>query len=534
MQGSKGIEAVASMKAAANASSHPRRGFITRCASLRLIVLLWLTTGAAFAQDANVAIRHAVKAMGDARSIRYSGTGKWGVVGMNWNPTAPWHTSDVSSYIRTIDYPSSSSTEEITRSQQNPPMLGGEAPFVDEIKEGLRVSGRYAWDQPVYGHPTPSPNLIHAAPSEAYERGLKIWLTPLGFLKAAAANHATAQGGEDAGNKVTVLTFLQGKNKIVGTIDRQNMVTKVETWVANPVLGDMPVETAYTDYKDFDGLKFPTHIIEKQGGLTTLDLHVTNAQANVENAVLQVPEGVLHATIPPERVTSEKMADGVWFLHGGHNSVLVEFKDFLTVVDAPMSEARSLAVIAEVKNLVPNKPIRYVINTHHHFDHSGGLRTYVAEGATVITNEGNKAFYQWAWKQPRTLEPDKLAENPRDATFITFKNDYVLTDGARSMEVHLTVGDNHDEFLSFAYLPKERILIEADDFSDRYITKMSLGLWNNLYGNLQRLNLDVVTIAPLHGPITPMSEWLKMLREGTEGETAPPDFDKPVASRPGG
>jgi len=304
--------------------------------------------------------------------------------------------------------------------------------------------------------------------------------------------------------------------------------------VANPVLGDMPVETAYTDYKDFDGLKFPTHIIEKQGGLTTLDLHVTNAQANVENAVLQVPEGVLHATIPPERVTSEKMADGVWFLHGGHNSVLVEFKDFLTVVDAPMSEARSLAVIAEVKNLVPNKPIRYVINTHHHFDHSGGLRTYVAEGATVITNEGNKAFYQWAWKQPRTLEPDKLAENPRDATFITFKNDYVLTDGARSMEVHLTVGDNHDEFLSFAYLPKERILIEADDFSDRYITKMSLGLWNNLYGNLQRLNLDVVTIAPLHGPITPMSEWLKMLREGTEGETAPPDFDKPVASRPGG
>jgi len=111
MQGSKGIEAVASMKAAANASSHPRRGFITRCASLRLIVLLWLTTGAAFAQDANVAIRHAVKAMGDARSIRYSGTGKWGVVGMNWNPTAPWHTSDVSSYIRTIDYPSSSSTE---------------------------------------------------------------------------------------------------------------------------------------------------------------------------------------------------------------------------------------------------------------------------------------------------------------------------------------------------------------------------------------------------------------------------------------
>jgi hypothetical protein len=384
---------------------------------------------------------------------------------------------------------------------------------VDERKEGLRVSGKYAWNQSAILQPPP--NVIQPAPAAAYERGLQIWLTPHGFLKAAAENHATAQASEEGGKKVTIITFMTGENKIVGTIDGQNMVTKVETWMPNPVLGDMPVETAYTDYKDFNGVKFPTHIVQKQGGLATLDLSVTNAQANIENAALQVPESVLRATIPPERVTPEKMADGVWLLHGGHNSVLVEFKDFLTVVDAPVDEARSIAVIAEVKKLVPGKPIKYVINTHHHFDHSGGLRTYVAEGATVITHEGNKAFYEWAWKQPRTLEPDKLAENPREPTFITFKNKYVLTDGTRSVEVHLTIGDNHDEFLSFAYLPKEKILIEADDFSDRYITKMSLGLWNNLYGNLQRLNLDVMTIAPLHGPITPMSEWLKILRENT-------------------
>jgi hypothetical protein len=308
---------------------------------------------------------------------------------------------------------------------------------------------------------------------------------------------------------------MTGKNKIVGTIDGQNMVIGVETWIANPVLGDMPVETAYSDYKDFNGVKLPTHIIEKQGGLLTLEIEVTSAQANVEGAALQVPEAVLHATIPPERVTPEKIAGGVWLLHGGHNSVLIEFKDFLAVVDAPLNEARSIAVIAEVKRLVPDKPIKYVINTHHHFDHSGGLRTYVAEGATVITHEGNRAFYEWAWKQPRTMEPDKLAENPKEATFITFKNKYVLTDGSRSVEVHLTIGDEHDEFLSFAYLPKEKLLIEVDDFSDRYITAMSLGLWNNLYGNLQRLNLDVETIAPLHGNITPMSEWLKLLRENT-------------------
>ena len=137
-----------------------------RKARARLLLLLFFLAGTAWSQDkddknvdakaaakvsvdATVAIRKAEKAMGEVKSIRYSGTGTWGVLGMNWNPTSPWHTTDVSSYTRTIDYPSASSAEEVTRAQQNPPMLGGEAPFVDEIKEGLRVSGRYAWDQPV-------------------------------------------------------------------------------------------------------------------------------------------------------------------------------------------------------------------------------------------------------------------------------------------------------------------------------------------------------------------------------------------------
>jgi hypothetical protein len=481
-----------------------------------LVWLFSLAAGTVIAQDANTVIQRAEKAMGDVKSIRYSGTGHLGAVGMNWNPTAPWHTTALSSYIRTIDYPSGSSTEEITRSQENPPMLGGEAPFVDVIHEGRRVSGKYAWNQPANANPPLPPNVARAVPDAAYERGLQIWLTPHGFLKAAAENHATAQAGEDAGKKVTILTFITGKNKIVGAIDGQNMVTAVKTWIPHPVLGDMPIETAYSDYKDFNGLKFPAHIFEKQGGFPTLDLAVTNAQANVEGAALQVPEAVLRATTPPERVTTEKLAEGVWLLHGRANSALIEFKDFLAVVDAPLDETRSLAVIAEVKRLVPDKPIKYVINTHHHFDHSGGLRTYVAEGATVITHEGNKAFYESAWKQPRTMEPDKLAQNPKEAAFITYKSKYVLTDGSRSVEVHLTIGDFHDEFLSFAYLPKEKLLIEADDLSDRYATALSVALWNNLLGNLQRLNLDVERIAPLHGEIISMPEWLKLLRDSTE------------------
>ena len=156
-----------------------------------------------------------------------------------------------------------------------------------------------------------------------------------------------------------------------------------------------------------------------------------------------------------------------------------------------------------------------MINTHHHFDHSGGLRTFVAEGATVITHEGNKEFYEWAWKQPHTIEPDRLSENPREPTIVTFKNKYVLSDGTRDVEVHWDFGDMHDQYLSFVYIPKERILIEADDFSAWYITDLSLAMWNNLYGNLARLQIDPLVMAPLHGEVTTMAHWVQVLRENT-------------------
>ena len=173
----------------------------------RFGLLLSMAAGAALAQDAGAALQRARKAMGDVKSIRYSGTGHLGSVGMNWNTTSPWHMTAVSKYIRTIDYAGGSSTEDITRNQENPPMLGGEAPFVDEIHEGRRVSGKYAWNQPANANPPLPPSVARAVPDMAYERALQIQLTPHGFLKAAAENHAAAQPGEEGGKKVTIVTF---------------------------------------------------------------------------------------------------------------------------------------------------------------------------------------------------------------------------------------------------------------------------------------------------------------------------------------
>jgi glyoxylase-like metal-dependent hydrolase (beta-lactamase superfamily II) len=476
---------------------------------LVLLAVAALSIGMVSAQDAKTVIQNAEKAIGNVNSIQYSGTGKMGGFGQNWNSTGPWHPTIITSYTRTIDYASRSSKEELARTQENPPARGGEAAFGGEQKQVSMVSGQYAWNQ--------AGSAAAPANAAADERQLQIWVTPHGFLKAAAENNATAKAGKEGGKKVTALTFMVGKHKVTGTVGDQNLVTKVDTWIANPVLGDMLVETTYSDYKDYGGIKFPAHIVQQQGGHMTLDLNVTEVHPNVENASLQAPDAVRQATAPPVRVVSQKLADGVWYLGGGsHNSALVEFKDYVAVVEAPLNEERSLAVIAEVKKLAPNKPIKYLINTHHHFDHSGGLRTYVAGGATIITNEGNKAFYETAWKQPRTLEPDKLSQSPKKAAFITWKDKYVLTDGSRKLELYRMEGDYHNEFMSFAYLPAEKILIEADNFTPPApnappLVPVAMRNANNLYDNLQRLKLEVVTFSPLHGTPAPYSELPKAI-----------------------
>jgi len=208
----------------------------------------------------------------------------------------------------------------------------------------------------------------------------------------------------------------------------------------------------------------------------------------------------------------------VWFLGGGsHNSLAVEFRDFMAVVDGPLSEERSLAVIAEVQKLVPGKPIRYVVNTHHHFDHSGGLRTYVAEGATIITHQGNRAFYENVvfHPGPRTLQPDRLSLVPRAPVFETVNQKYVLSDGVRTMDVHLVQGLGHAQGMLVAHLPKEKILVNADLYSPpaqgaqppTQPTAASIVLNNNI----RRLNLDVAQHVPIHGRVGTNDEFVKII-----------------------
>jgi glyoxylase-like metal-dependent hydrolase (beta-lactamase superfamily II) len=206
----------------------------------------------------------------------------------------------------------------------------------------------------------------------------------------------------------------------------------------------------------------------------------------------------------------------VWYLTGGtHHSVLVEMHDHLVVLEGPQDDARATAVIAEVKKTVPNKPIKYVVNSHHHFAHAGGLGAFVAEGATVITHDVNKAFLEQSLAAPRTVQPDRLAQSGKKAKVEGMQNKYTLSDGRRTVELHLIQGTMHGDGLIMAYLPKEKLLVEADAYTPGPPTAPPPAQPNplhvNLYDNIERLKLAVDQLLPLHGRKVPLAELQKAI-----------------------
>ena len=503
-----------------------------------------------------------LKTMGgeNLKTLRYSGSGWSSRIGQTYGLAEDWPRYEVADYTREIDYGAQWSREDYTRRQGKYPLLG--RPPMREERVTSILSGTYAWDMRG-DQPVPLTSLYLDGVPYSDLRQLELAITPHGFLKAAlAAKDATAitlpiVGASDAGlsqngRRVTVVSFTLGKYRVNGTINDKNLVELTDTWFPNPVYGDMDYEMRYTKYKDFDGVEFPTLLHVHQGDPRLNPAHnyyeytVADVKANVPVTTMAVPDAVRSATLAPVKVESQKIAEGVWLIGGGtHNSVLIEFRDFVTVVEAPQNEVRSLAVIEEANGLAPGKLIKYVVNTHHHFDHAGGLRTYLSQGTTVITHESNKQYYMdiMFYPAPRELQPDRLARydpmymiSRRPAPIETVASfaggpgggaaKYVITDGDRILEI-LHVQDmayeledpsyaqgNHSADMLIAYLPKEKILINADLYSPPAAgtpLPAPTAAMRTLYQNMRKQKLDVAEHLPIHGRPGSNEEFLKIL-----------------------
>jgi hypothetical protein len=440
-------------------------------------------------------------------SLEFTGSGSWGMVGQAYSLTSPWAAIPVSNYVMTVDYATPAARVQMTHDQQ----LTGEGGDINLRKEvagfmGPRsdqyLSGTYAWGL--------RRDAVQPQPGTVEERNAEIWSTPHGFVKAALTNGAQSTASE-TGSEVTFT--LGGKYRYVGRINAANDVESVQTWIDDPVMGDMLVETTYSDYRDFNGVRFPAKIARAQAGRQFLDLTVTDVKLNPAVSIT-VPDTVKSATPAPMVVKEELLAPGVWRLNAGYNSLLIEQADHLVVVEAAVNEQRSKAVIAKAKELVPNKPIRHVINTHYHFDHSGGLRTFVDEGAIVVTHASNRDFFEKAWSAPRTINPDALSQSKKTPMFELFQDKHVLSDGTRSIEIHLIkdAPHNNDGF-AMIYLPAEKIVVQGDATNGAGPPEAPNANAANLLANTERLGMSVERIVGVHGPVVPVDE-LKLVAAG--------------------
>jgi len=492
----------------------------------------------------------AAKAIGtdNLRCVTISGTAYGGAVGQSREsaPNVDWPRIDsLANYTRTMNWDARMMTEEFDRKPGLNPAswkygVGWiDGPLQQNPHQIFVVSGRHAWH---LDGPNAPPVAVTPELADIYQ--LDMWLNPHGFLKAARMPGANPKatwrwelgemgrdGPEVKPAKVSVVSItINGKYRVDATINQQNLLQRIHTWASDPVLGDMNYEHEFTNASYIglgNGIKFPTGWHSHQGWDDNYGAQTVSAGHNAFGGTLKdvqanhcpdtptVPDSVRQA-IFPVRVETQKLANGVYLLGGGsHNSIAIEFKDSIAVFEAPLDEERSLAVIEAVVKLMPDKPIRWVINSHQHFDHAGGLRTYMHIGATIITHWKNYDFYNRDVLNyaPRTVKPDMLSlwpptELAEGYYYEAIRENFIISDGTRNLNVHYVNPLEHVEGMLIAYLPTERLLFEADLLdTNQPRPRTPTRDHTSFYTAVAKLGLDVSRIVPVHGNPVPWTDF---------------------------
>jgi glyoxylase-like metal-dependent hydrolase (beta-lactamase superfamily II) len=459
----------------------------------------------------------------------------------------------LTNYTRVMNWADATMIETFDREPGHNPAMwkyglgwrGGE-PIQRHSRQTFAVNGAHGWS--IDG---PGGDPVAAAPEDSELWQLDLWINPHGFLKAARLPGANPQAtwrwelgemGRDGATvnpeKMRIVSItVMSKYRVDATINSENLLQRIHTWVPEPVLGDFNYEHEFTNasYIDLgDGIRFPTGWHSHQGwddnyqaqsvnaGHNAFGGNLADIEANACSDPVDVPASVRSATFPVN-VETAQLADGVWLLGGSsHNSVAVEFDSYVAVVEAPLDETRNLAVIDEIVRLVPDKPIRFLVNTHQHHDHIGGLRTYMHIGATIITHWKNYDFYTRDVLNygQRTLSPDMVSlwpptELAEGYQYETVRENYWLKDDSQSMHVSYVHPLPHVEGMLVAYLPEQRMLIEADLFDSTPPgaprQAEAEASHRSLLTHVRRLGLEVDTIVPIHGQPVSWADFLAVI-----------------------
>ena len=421
-------------------------------------------------------------------------------LGQDMRPEADTQQFAVTNYKRHIDIANSRQRVEQTRT---PNFAYFQGPQAQTQIQGL--------DGAVAFNVNPKGEASRVSAQVESDRLIDLYHHPLKLLRSTMDPKTTvANVRQVGGNRQADITTAAGP-VVTLTIDAAGTPLSASSKTYHPNLGDVVVMTQFDDFQDVNGLRLPARFTTRVDDFTISEIRATRQTVDTDVGDLAAPAAVAGARPAPSsiNVTAEPVGKGVWLMGGGsHHSALIEFSDHLMLVDAPQSEARTLAVIAKAKQTVPNKPLTQVVTTHHHFDHTAGLRAAIAEGMDVITHAGNKEWVERIATRPHTIQPDTLAQKPTRLVVETVDDQREFKDQMQTVQVFHVAGNPHSDTMLMVYVPRDRILIEVDAFGAGSAVYPYAA---NLLENIQKRKLRVDRIVPLHGPIVKMAELEKVV-----------------------
>jgi glyoxylase-like metal-dependent hydrolase (beta-lactamase superfamily II) len=314
-------------------------------------------------------------------------------------------------------------------------------------------------------------------------------------------NNVRAIEGEKLGKQsLPAVSFTQAGTKFIILFDRMtHLPAAIRTRDDDNINGDSNYDLVLGEWKALGGAQLAQSLSYQINGTEVAKLNYRDVTANPSIAadVLAVPDTIKSAANPPATsnvpyqwvlrrlfltrfldsdsiifpsgggLSLVELAPNVQHVEGGTaNNLIVAMKDYLVVFDAPYGELQSRWTIDAAKAKYPGKPIKYLVLTHHHMDHTGGMRTYVAEGATVIVPAPDKAYFEKDVRAPRTLVPDDLQKRPRPATIVEVKDQMSLKDDTEEIRLY-NISNPHVQGMIIGHVMKANVLYVTDLISPR-------------------------------------------------------------------